>query len=97
MFRFPRGVKSLPTDPIFLTWVNFIKKAPITIFSSYSKYFKSDFFINFRKLKLFQKTSNFFSVSLLSLIFSTCLVLFDKCEFGLQILISGAINLEASL
>ena len=94
IIRFSSEIKVLPIDPVFSIWVNFNKKVSIINCSTNSKSFRpSVFFFEIQKLKSFEKTSPFFSVSLRSLLFSNCqLAMFcgggHKYLFELNILMS---------
>ena len=67
-------MKVLHTDSVFLNLVNFNKKCPSCFLqnSGALKPLKSLLFFENQKLKALEKTSQFFSVFLRSLIFSNC-------------------------
>ena len=87
-YQIPSEIKVLPIDTGFSNWVNFNLKVSIINCSIISESVKAIyFFLRTSKLKAHEKTSPFFSVSLLSLLFSNCyLAMFLNCALKIKVI-----------
>ena len=80
--RYPSGIKTLPFDPIFLSWVHVIKVVPIIKYSKNSKSLKVIyFFIEIRKLRFFQESQWFFCLLAFITLFQSSIGCFEIFGF----------------
>ena len=69
-FKISSRIKILPIDPLFSSWVNVIKKAPIINRSRNSNSLKGiSFFFEIRKLRFFKKVGVFHLIVLCFIIY----------------------------